>query len=158
QRALDAPAGPITVSTLREAEYFFDHGFRDILYAVGMVPAKVERIAELTRRGARVGAIVDSVEGARGLREASARENVRIPTLIEIDSDGHRAGIKPGDARLGKVAQALGDALAGVMTHAGESYNCSGPDAIRAMAARERDAVVAAARELRQLGHAAPVV
>src|SRR2546423_6391377 len=31
QRALDAPAGPITVSTLREAEYFFDHGFRDIL-------------------------------------------------------------------------------------------------------------------------------
>jgi len=158
QRALAAPAGPITVSTLREAEYFFDHGFRDILYAVGMVPAKVDRVADLVRRGARVSAIVDSIEGAHGLREASAREGVRIPTLIEIDSDGHRAGIKPGDARLGKVAEALGDMLGGVMTHAGESYNCSGADAIRAMASREREAVVTAARELRQLGHAVPVV
>ena len=158
QRALDAPAGPITVSTLREAEYFFDHGFRDILYAVGIVPAKVGRVAGLVRRGARVGTIVDSVEAARGLREASARENVRISALIEIDSDGHRAGIKPGDARLGKVAEALGDSLAGVMTHAGESYNCDGPEGIRAMAARERDAVVESARELRKLGHAAPVV
>ena len=47
QRALDAPAGPITVSTLREAEYFFDYGFRDFLYAVGMVPSKMPRLAAL---------------------------------------------------------------------------------------------------------------
>src|SRR5258705_13833882 len=52
QIALDAPTGPITVSTLREAEYFFDHGFRDILYAVGVVPGKVGRIAGLNKRGA----------------------------------------------------------------------------------------------------------
>jgi D-serine deaminase-like pyridoxal phosphate-dependent protein len=145
QLALDAPAGPITVSTLREAEYFFDHGFRDILYAVGMVPAKVPRLAELSRRGARVGAIVDSVEAARALREVAAAEKVRIATLIEIDSDGHRAGVAPGDARLVAIAEALGDMLAGVMTHAGESYNCPDVDAIRAMATREREAVVASA-------------
>ena len=47
RRALDAPAGAITVSTVREAEYFFDHGFRDILYAVGVVPGKVRRLAQL---------------------------------------------------------------------------------------------------------------
>ena len=41
QCALGAETGPITVSTLREAEYFFDHGFRDILYAVGMVPLQI---------------------------------------------------------------------------------------------------------------------
>src|SRR5687768_13252641 len=57
QRALDSPAGAITVSTVREAEYFFDHGFRDILYAVGIVPGKVPRLAELSRRGARMGVI-----------------------------------------------------------------------------------------------------
>ena len=39
QLALDAPVGAITVSTLREAVYFFDHGFRDIRSGVGMVPA-----------------------------------------------------------------------------------------------------------------------
>jgi len=45
--ALGAQTGPITVSTLREAEYFIEHGFRDILYAVGMVPSKVPRAANL---------------------------------------------------------------------------------------------------------------
>src|ERR1700694_2602961 len=90
QMALDAPTGPITVSTLREAEYFFDHGFRDILHAVGMVSGKVARLAELIRKGARVSAIVDSAEAARALGQASAKAGVRIPTLIEIDSDGDR--------------------------------------------------------------------
>src|ERR1700682_933905 len=116
QRALDAPAGAITVSTLREAEYFFDHGFRDILYAVGIVPGKVARLAELIGKGARMSAIVDSAEAARALGQASAKAGVRIPTLIEIDSDGHRAGVAPGEARLFEVADALGESLLGVMT------------------------------------------
>src|SRR5689334_18587571 len=121
QRALDAPSGPITVSTLREAEYFFDHGFRDILYAVGMVPAKVARIADLVRRGAKLTTIVDSVDAALGLVDACANAGVDLPALIEIDSDGHRAGIAPGDERLLAVAATLGPKLRGVMTHAGDS-------------------------------------
>jgi D-serine deaminase-like pyridoxal phosphate-dependent protein len=158
QLALGASAGAITVSTLREAEYFFDHGFRDILYAVGMVSAKVPRLAELQRRGARMSTIVDSVEAAQALVDASRKANVRIPTLVEVDSDGHRAGIPPGDARLFKVAEVLGDSLAGLMTHAGGSYNCESTDAIRAVAERERDAVVSGAEALRARGRACPVV
>ena len=156
--ALRASAGPITVSTLREAEYFVDHGFKDILYAVGIVPHKVARLARLVRRGAKVGVIVDSVEGARALVEASARERVELPALIEIDSDGHRAGIQPDDARLFEVARALGPSLRGVMTHAGESYNCTTVGAIEVMATREREAVVSAVMALRERGHEAPVV
>jgi D-serine deaminase-like pyridoxal phosphate-dependent protein len=158
QRALGAPTGPITVSTVREAEYFFDHGFRDILYAVGMVPHKVARIAELTRRGARVSTIVDSVEGAKALVDASARAGVRIPAMIEIDSDGHRAGVAPKSPLLLEVAEALGPSLLGVMTHAGESYNCTSVDAIAAMAQRERESAVQSAEALRTFGHACPVV
>jgi len=158
QRALDAPAGAITVSTVREAEYYFDHGFRDILYAVGLVASKVPRLAELVRRGAQVRAIVDSVEGARELALATAKAGVRIPALIEIDSDGHRAGVRPGARELLEVADALGDLLHGVMTHAGDSYNCSSVDGIREVAARERDAVVSSAGALRRAGHACPVV
>jgi len=156
--ALDAPAGPITVSTLREPEYFFDHGFRDILYAVGMVPGKVPRVAELTRRGARITTIVDSVEAAQSLADAAKKAAMRIPVLAEIDSDGHRAGIAPGDPRLLAVADALGDAFQGVMTHAGDSYNCDSIEAIRAVAERERDAVVKSAAALRAHGHPSPVV
>ncbi|HSN20200.1 MAG TPA: alanine racemase [Usitatibacter sp.] len=156
--ALRAPSGPITVSTLREAEYFADHGFRDILYAVGMVGRKVPRAARLVKRGVDLGVIVDSVEAARDLVQASAREGVRIPALVEIDSDGHRAGIPPDDSRLFEVARALGPALRGVMTHAGESYNCTSVGAIEAMATREREAVSAAAMALRERGHECPVV
>jgi D-serine deaminase-like pyridoxal phosphate-dependent protein len=158
QRALDAPAGPITVSTVREAEYFFDHGFRDILYAVGIVPAKVPRLAALARRGARLSVITDSVEGARAFVDASAQAGVRLPALIEIDSDGHRAGVPPASPRLLEVADALGPSLNGVMTHAGESYSCTTVDAIADMANREREAVVKSASALRTLGHAVPVV
>lgn len=158
QRALDAPAGPITVSTLREAEYFFDHGFRDMLYAVGMVPSKVPRVAALTRRGARVSTIVDDAEAARALVEASGDAGVRIPALIEIDSDGHRAGVRPGDARLVEIARALGTALHGVMTHAGDSYNCRSTAEIREVAARERAAVVECATILRKQGMPCPTV
>src|ERR1700742_2681773 len=32
----DGRAGPLTVSTLKEAEYFLEHGFSDLLYAVGI--------------------------------------------------------------------------------------------------------------------------
>jgi D-serine deaminase-like pyridoxal phosphate-dependent protein len=83
---------------------------------------------------------------------------VRIPTLVEIDSDGHRAGVRPDEPRLLEIAAALGGALDGVMTHAGDSYNCDSTGAIREVAARERDAVVRSAGALRAAGHAAPVV
>lgn len=158
QRALDAPTGAITVSTLREAEYFFDHGFADLLYAVGVVPQKAARIAELTRRGARIATVVDSVEAAEAFSAEARRQGVRIPTLVEIDSDGHRAGVRPGTPALLEVAAALGPLLDGVMTHAGDSYNCTSVDAIRAVAAREREAVVESARALRAAGHACRVV
>jgi D-serine deaminase-like pyridoxal phosphate-dependent protein len=42
--------GPITVSTIVEAEYFAGHGFRDMTYAVGMSPASAIRAMELCRR------------------------------------------------------------------------------------------------------------
>jgi D-serine deaminase-like pyridoxal phosphate-dependent protein len=158
QIALNAPAGPITVSTCREAEYFFDHGFRDILYAVGMVPAKVPRIASLVKRGARMSVIVDSAEGAREVTQAAARQGVKLPTLIEIDSDGHRAGVAPGDPRLIEIGDALGESLSGVMTHAGDSYSATTPEGIALVATRERDAVVSSAAALRAKGHACPVV
>ena len=101
-----------------------------------------------------MGVITDSVDAAK----AVAAHVGRIRALIEIDSDGHRAGIRPGDAKLVEVGRALGAALQGVMTHAGDSYNCDTVDGIRRVAARERDAVVACANALQAAGLASPVV
>jgi D-serine deaminase-like pyridoxal phosphate-dependent protein len=145
---------PITVSTLKEAEQFLAGGYTDILYAVGFTPDKLPRARALVAKGAKLTLIVDSVEAAFGIKG--------FPVLIEIDTDNHRAGVKPGDeAKLVGIAKALeasGNTAAGVMTHAGESYNCKSIDAIRAMAEQERAGAVAAAMLLRKAGFPAPVV
>ena len=153
--------GPITVSTLREADYFADHGFTDILYAVGITPNKMGHVAALLKRGVKLTVILDSLDAAQALVFAAAALPVAVQALIEIDCDGHRAGILPESPDLLTVAQTLADGgviVAGVMTHAGGSYDCRSGDALRAMAEQERARTVHAATRLREAGHAVPVV
>lgn len=154
-------AGPITVSTLREADYFADNGFTDILYAVGITANKMGHVASLLGRGIKLTLILDNLDAAHALVQASAALSVSVHALIEIDCDGHRAGILPDSPELLAVAQILsagGVIVAGVMTHAGGSYDCRSDAALRAMAEQERACTVRAAGHLRQAGHAAPVV
>lgn len=157
----DQPGG-ITVSTLKEAEYFFAHGVRDILYAVAIAPNKIAHVAALRKRGADVVIILDNMASALMVAERGAQMNVEFPVMIEIDCDGHRSGIRPGDAALIEIGRILhggrGTRLIGVMTHAGDSYNCNSVDGIRAMAVRERMAVVRCARDLVGAGMPCPVV
>ena len=154
QRA--AGATGITVSTLKEAEQFFAAGFDDILYAVGMVPAKIAQANELQERGCRLRVIVDSLAAAHAL-VATGRD---LKALIEIDTDGHRAGVLPESDLLLEVGQVLhaGAALAGVMTHAGGSYACHDDETLAAFAEQERSRCVRAAEQLRQAGLPCPVV
>jgi D-serine deaminase-like pyridoxal phosphate-dependent protein len=161
QRLLDAGADSITVSTLREAEYFSSRGIKDILYAVCMSPNKIDHALRLRQAGVKLSVIVDNVEMARQLNPHAATGNARLDVLIEIDSDGHRSGVRPDAAVLLDIASALrqqGMEVGGVMTHAGDSYNCRSVDDIRALAAQERDAVVLAAQRLRAAGYGCPVV
>jgi D-serine deaminase-like pyridoxal phosphate-dependent protein len=155
-------ADRITVSTLKEADYFAEAGFRDILYAVGMAPGKVSHAAALCRAGVQLTVVTDSVEAALAIGAQAVAEGGVLPVLVEIDTDGHRAGVKPEEDRLIGVGQAIhasaGLRLAGVMTHAGESYNCTTPEAIIAMAEQERAGAVRAAERLRAAGLPADVV
>jgi D-serine deaminase-like pyridoxal phosphate-dependent protein len=161
-RMLGGTDAPITVSTLLEAEQFAGAGFRDILYAVGIAPAKLGRVWELRGRGVDLSVILDNIESARAVARSAQASGDPIPVLIEIDSDGHRAGVRLDDsALLLAIAEALragGAELRGVMTHAGGSYAARSGEEIRAAAARERDAVLSAASILRGNGFAAPVV
>ena len=160
--ALDGQPGGITVSTLKEAEQFFAHGITDILYAVGITPNKLDHVAALRRKGADVTIILDNVESARIVAARGKALGLEFPALIEIDSDGHRSGVKPEDAvliEIGRVLAAGGGAqLRGIMTHAGDSYNCDTVEKIRAMAVRERNAVARCAERLRAAGLPCPIV
>ena len=145
-------AMPITVSTLAEARYFFERGVSDILYAVGIAPVKLPEAAELIRAGAKLRVILDTVEAADAVRNFADSEGVPIEALIEIDSDGQRAGVASDDPILMEIGRRLGNCLAGVMTHAGGSYGCRTREQFEAMAEQERRLTVEAAERLRAAG------
>jgi D-serine deaminase-like pyridoxal phosphate-dependent protein len=142
-----------TVSTLEEATYFLEHGLTDLVYAVGIVPSKLERVAALQRTGATVGVLTDEVRIARALVERAEALDARFSVWIEIDSGQHRGGLAPDDARVVELARVLDrgtrTALAGVLTHAGHSYGARGAEALTAIAEEERACAVEAASRIR---------
>ena len=160
KRQLWTPEGPATVSTLKEAEEFALHGVKDMIYAVGMAPQKLERAAALIRQGVDLKLIVDNPVSARYISDFARENQLEIKVLIEIDCDGHRSGLKPEDAEILEVARAIEAPakLAGVLTHAGGSYDVDTPEALLARSEQERDGIVAAARMLRQAGFSVDIV
>jgi D-serine deaminase-like pyridoxal phosphate-dependent protein len=157
----DGLAGPLTVSTLREAEYFLEDGFTDLLYAVGIAPNKLEHVFDLRRRGAKLSILLDNSEMAGLVAARCAERRDPLPVLIEIDTDDHRSGIKPQDPNLLEVGRTLhegGAMLGGVMAHAGSSYGLKGAAAFAEMAEQERSGAVAAAEALTGAGLPCPEV
>ncbi|MGH1574573.1 DSD1 family PLP-dependent enzyme [Methylobacterium sp. P31] len=160
--AMTSPAGPATVSTLREAAYFAEGGVRDMIYAVGIAPQKLGRVGEIRRRwGTDLAIVLDSPEQAEAVAAWSLSTGDRLPVLIEVDADGHRSGVNPRDSEslvvIGRIL-AEGATLRGVLLHAGDSYGLSDPAALREAAEAERLAAVTAASTLRAAGLPCPVV
>jgi D-serine deaminase-like pyridoxal phosphate-dependent protein len=161
RRLMETPQGPITVSTLLEAEYFASHGVKDILYAVCIAPNKLDHVLALQDKGVRLTLILDCMETARLVAERAHQAKRGFEVLIEIDSDGHRSGVKPDAPELVEIGcylERAGVSMRGVLTHAGASYESPSVHAIREMAERERAAAVHAAQRLRAAGIASPVV
>ena len=161
KRQIAAGACGITVSTLKEAEQFFAAGITDVLYAVGMVPSKLPQAKALRDRGCDLKIIVDSVDAAKAVADFGRVQSHVFEVWLEVDTDGHRAGLKPeGDELIavGRVLHEGGMKLGRVMTHAGASYELNTPEALQAMAEQERSRCVLAAERLRAAGLPCPNV
>ena len=156
----DLGAHRITVSTLKEAEFFFAQGFEDILYAVAVAPQKLPRALALQQAGCRLTLLVDGVAGALAVAAFCAAQGQALDVMLEVDTDGHRAGLAPEGEDLLAAAAALTPhaRLAGVMTHAGGSYALHEPAALAAAAEQERAGCVRAAERLRAAGYTCPAV
>ncbi|MEH6443524.1 MAG: DSD1 family PLP-dependent enzyme [Oceanospirillaceae bacterium] len=152
---------PATVSTVKEAEVFARAGYTNLVYAVGIAPQKLPRIQALLNQGVDISILLDSVAQAEAVTSFCKAQNIKIPTLLEIDCDGHRGGIQPNDESLVHIARILhqgGAQLRGVLTHAGESYSCNSKQALVIAAEAERLAAVTAASQLLKNGLPCPVV
>jgi len=152
----------ITVSTLREAEFFASHGFSDILYAVPITRDKLSRAAQLAQT-ADLAVIVDNIAHVTDLAKfGPPGEGLVWKVWVMVDCGYHRDGVEPSDPKAAALVQAIVSQselfFAGIYTHGGHSYDCTSPDAIEAVSRAERDAVVGFATQLAAKETPAPVV
>ena len=137
--------GPITVSTLAEAEFFAAAGFDDITYAVPVAPSRLERCLAIASRVRRLTLLVDSFAAVDAIEEIATAHDARFDVMLKVDCGYHRAGVDPESPESVELALHLARSssirFGGLLTHAGQSYHANGTSAIAAIAAVERRAV-----------------
>ncbi len=156
--ALKGNFGGITISTIREAEYFAGYGIIDMVLATCLSPARLNQAATLRARGIDLKILIDDPFLAQAISNHRGEHRV----MIEMDCGEHRTGVTPGSPKLMEIAHILNAApnvkIAGVLTHAGHSYRCRTIDEMASIADQERDTVVDAANILRKAGIDCPIV
>ena len=148
--------GGITVSTLAEAAYFAAHQFTDITYGVPIAPGRMAQAAEVAQMGTHLNLLMDDLGMVDPLSKQAILSGVTFNVLVKVDCGYHRAGLLPDDPQLVSLAKAINQApglvFDGILTHAGNAYDCTSVDAIKGIAEEERRQAVYAADILRQSG------
>ena len=147
----------IVVSTLREAQFFANGGFDDILYAVPITPDKLADAAALTLQLDAFHIMVDNSEQLRHVLRAAPPSRAKPwSVVLMVDCGYHRDGVDPDDPASLELVRSICDAdtavFAGIYTHGGHSYDCGSAAEIRDVAVVERDSVVRFSRQIRAAG------
>lgn len=154
--------GAITVSTLAEARAFAKHGFTDITYAVPIERGKFADTIEILQSGVKLNLLTDDAETVTSLDEAAGKAGVSFDVFVKIDCGTHRVGVEPQTAEALEIPRQIADStnlnFAGVLTHAGHSYNVHSKEQILEVARHERDVMVELAERLRADGIDVPTV
>ena len=152
----------ITVSTLAEAEFFFESGIRDITYAVPILPEKLERVSRLLKMGADLKLLVDHPSLTEVLNSEASDRGVRFKLMLKIDSGYGRAGFSPESEEGLRMARDVHDSenldLEGILTHAGHSYACRNSKEIAETALEEQNALARFATRMSDAGIPCPVI
>ena len=154
--------GAITVSTLAEAKVFSQHGFSDITYAVPIERGKFDEAIEILRGGVRLKLLTDDAATVKDLNEACGKAGVKFDVFLKIDCGTHRVGVEPDTAEAMNLPRQISDAanlnFAGLLTHAGHSYDVRSVEAVKEVARHERDCMVELAERLRDASIDVPTV
>lgn len=158
----DGHDGAVTVSTLAEAKDFGGNGFSDITYAVPIERGKFDDAIDILRSGVNLNLLTADAETSRALDDAAGRAGVKFDVFVKIDCGYHRVGVEPHTKEAIEVPRMIADSrnlnFAGILTHAGHSYNAKSKDEIVAIARHERDLMVEHAERLRAAGIEVPTV
>ena len=147
--------GAVTVSTLAEAKAFADHGFSDFTYAVPIERGKFAEAIELARR-IKLNLLTDDAETVRALDATAKNADIKLDVFLKIDCGTHRCGVEPRSTEAVEIPRQISEAnnlnFAGILTHAGHSYNACSKEEITEVARHERDSMVELAEKLRDGG------
>ena len=154
--------GAITVSTLEEARAFAKNGFTDITYAVPIERGKFADAIEIKRGGAELNLLTDDAATVDDLNKAAGDGGEKFDVFLKIDCGTHRVGVEPDSASAVAIPRQIADAknlnFAGLLTHAGHSYDVRTKEEILEIARHERDVMVELAERLRSDGIDVPCV
>jgi len=155
-------SGGITVSTLAEARAFLSNGFRDITYAVPIEHGKFAEACGISKMCERFAVITDNAQVPKALNEAAHDAGIKLDVFLKVDCGYHRCGVEPHTEEAFQIPQSIADSsnlnFAGILTHAGHSYNVHSQEEVFEIAGRERDVMKNFAQELIEKGVNVPVV
>jgi D-serine deaminase-like pyridoxal phosphate-dependent protein len=147
---------------LAEAKAFAKQGFADITYAVPIERGKFEEAIEILQSGVKLNLLTDDAATVKDLDEASGKAGVKFDVFLKIDCGTHRVGVEPHAAEAMDLPRQISDAanldFAGILTHAGHSYDVKSVEAVRDVARHERDCMVELAERLRDVSIEVPTV
>ena len=154
--------GAITVSTLAEARAFGKNRFDDITYAVPIERGKFADAIEILKGGVKLNLLTNDAYTVKGLDDAAGKAEVRFDVFVKIDCGYHRVGVEPHTPAAVEIPRLLSDSknltFAGILTHAGHSYNVTSKEEIIAIARHERDCMAELAERLRAQSIEVPTV
>ena len=154
-------SGAVTVSTLAEARAFATNGFSKITYAVPIESGKFDEAIEISRV-CELSLITDDVDVPNQLNDAAKQANVNLNLFLKVDCGYHRCGVEPADYEAIEIPRRISNAsnlrFAGILTHAGHSYNCQTKPELLALAKHERDVMAGFAEALRKEVGQVPIV
>ncbi|KAG2378308.1 hypothetical protein C9374_008451 [Naegleria lovaniensis] len=146
----------LVVSTLAEAEYYSAH-YKDIHYAVpALTKAKMKQIESLTRRIPKFHIDVESESSLKIIEDYAKTHNIQFSVFVQVDCGQHRVGVDPSDEASLRLVQKIYESpnvkLAGIYTHAGQSYSCRGKEEIRRVVMQEAQIISDFAQKLHRMG------
>jgi len=154
-------SGAVTVSTLAEARAFVANGFSKITYAVPIEPGKFDEAIAISR-DCELSLLTDELEIPGQLNDAAKRANVHLNLFLKVDVGYHRCGVEPTSEEAFEIPRRMTAAsnlqFAGILTHAGHSYNCQTKAEVLALARHERDLMADLGAALRKDIGPVPIV
>jgi D-serine deaminase-like pyridoxal phosphate-dependent protein len=123
---------------------------------------KFAAVIEILQSGVKLNLLTDDADTVRALNETAGKAGVQFDVFVKIDCGTHRVGVEPDSDDAIEVPRALSDStnlnFAGILTHAGHSYDVKSKDAILEVARYERDSMVELATRIGRKGIAVPTV